>query len=227
MGGAVATDLDADLTLVDCEFTANTGGSGGAVCVSVGTATILGCSISECLADFGAGVCMMSATGVDLIGTTIEGCDAGFQGGGLYASDSHFEAIDCDVSANTSVIQGGGAHLLNSTGVFSRCRFDGNSSSGDGDGLYLCDSGATVHAGEFMANGEAIHVCGYARAPIDARWNWWGDSSGPYHPTTNPLGTGDEVTGGVNYSPWNAVSSCEGEPSQVRRSWGAIKAAYR
>jgi hypothetical protein len=37
---------------------------------------------------------------------------------------------------------------------------------------------------------------------VDARYNWWGDASGPYHPTLNPSGKGDNVSGNANFSPW-------------------------
>jgi hypothetical protein len=36
----------------------------------------------------------------------------------------------------------------------------------------------------------------------DARWNWWGDSTGPYHASINPEGHGDEIRGNVNFIPW-------------------------
>ena len=37
---------------------------------------------------------------------------------------------------------------------------------------------------------------------INATNNWWGDSSGPYHPETNPDGKGDNVTNDVVFDPW-------------------------
>ena len=37
---------------------------------------------------------------------------------------------------------------------------------------------------------------------MDALYNWWGLSSGPYHATTNPSGTGNNVSDNVNYNPW-------------------------
>lgn len=47
--------------------------------------------------------------------------------------------------------------------------------------------------------------CGYAvalSAAADARNNYWGHSSGPYHETTNPFGQGDTITGDVPFIPW-------------------------
>ena len=37
---------------------------------------------------------------------------------------------------------------------------------------------------------------------VVAEDNWWGDRSGPYHPTTNPAGTGNSVSDNVDYDPW-------------------------
>ena len=36
---------------------------------------------------------------------------------------------------------------------------------------------------------------------IDARWNWWGNNSGPTH-SSNPGGSGQEVSDMVNFNPW-------------------------
>ena len=37
---------------------------------------------------------------------------------------------------------------------------------------------------------------------ITATQNWWGHASGPDHATSNPSGTGNEVSDNVDYSPW-------------------------
>lgn len=42
----------------------------------------------------------------------------------------------------------------------------------------------------------------YIYENLDAINNWWGDATGPYHPSTNPNGTGNEITDYVNYYPW-------------------------
>jgi nitrous oxidase accessory protein NosD len=40
---------------------------------------------------------------------------------------------------------------------------------------------------------------------VDARYNWWGDATGPYHPTLNPEGLGDAVSDDVDFIPWLAL----------------------
>lgn len=37
---------------------------------------------------------------------------------------------------------------------------------------------------------------------VDARNNWWGAASGPYHPTLNPQGAGNGVSNNVLFDPW-------------------------
>jgi uncharacterized repeat protein (TIGR01451 family) len=37
---------------------------------------------------------------------------------------------------------------------------------------------------------------------LDARNNWWGDPSGPFHPTLNPAGLGNRVSDNVLFDPW-------------------------
>jgi len=39
-------------------------------------------------------------------------------------------------------------------------------------------------------------------ATFNATCNWWGDESGPYNPTTNPSGLGDNVSDNVTYAGW-------------------------
>ena len=37
---------------------------------------------------------------------------------------------------------------------------------------------------------------------VDARYNWWGHTSGPYHDSKNPDGKGDPVSNHVLFTPW-------------------------
>ncbi len=45
---------------------------------------------------------------------------------------------------------------------------------------------------------------------VDATLNWWGDNSGPLHPTTNPGGSGNAVSDNVDYDPWTLHFTCSG-----------------
>jgi len=40
---------------------------------------------------------------------------------------------------------------------------------------------------------------------VNATLNWWGDLSGPYHPTLNPNGKGNRVSDNVLFKPWLIV----------------------
>ena len=60
------------------------------------------------------------------------------------------------------------------------------------------DSGSIMRDNYFSETGMAVQ----ATEPLDARWNWWGDSTGPYHPQLNPGGQGDVVGDNVTFNPW-------------------------
>ena len=72
-------------------------------------------------------------------------------------------------------------------------------------GLYTSEAGGTVHS---LASGNTIAnnaVYGwFAEGPTDqdARNNWWGRASGPYHAVLNPGGTMNEVSDFVLFDPW-------------------------
>ncbi|MCA9195461.1 MAG: hypothetical protein KDB03_27005, partial [Planctomycetales bacterium] len=42
---------------------------------------------------------------------------------------------------------------------------------------------------------------------IDARNNWWGSPSGPFHATANPSGQGESISDGVDFSNWSSVEN--------------------
>ena len=41
-----------------------------------------------------------------------------------------------------------------------------------------------------------------AAQPVDARFNWWGSATGPYHPTLNDYGKGDNVSDNIDFWNW-------------------------
>jgi len=44
---------------------------------------------------------------------------------------------------------------------------------------------------------------------LDARYNWWGHASGPYHPTLNPDALGETVGDNVLFDPWLTAPPAE------------------
>ncbi len=56
---------------------------------------------------------------------------------------------------------------------------------------------------------------GTPATPIDARNNWWGDPSGPQHPTLNPGGIGNAVSDGVQIDPWLVTPTTVRLPGEI------------
>jgi len=66
-----------------------------------------------------------------------------------------------------------------------------------------CTGNFTVDHNSIFGNSEfGIKVSDDKGYYVDARNNYWGDDSGPYHNTTNPVGKGDNVTDLVDFIPW-------------------------
>ena len=76
------------------------------------------------------------------------------------------------------------------------------------------DSGVCLHDNLFFDTGIAM-VNDYGEGE-DARWNWWGDSTGPYHQTQNPNGHGDGIVGNVDFTPWYPDTSFLEEVRRIR-----------
>jgi len=69
-----------------------------------------------------------------------------------------------------------------------------------GAGIRFYQSDATVNHNDIFDNGYGMSS-GFMAGLINAKNNWWGDATGPYH-TTNPDGLGDTVSDYVDFTPW-------------------------
>jgi len=68
--------------------------------------------------------------------------------------------------------------------------------------LCLWDNNVTVHYCNIY-NNLGYGICReQSSIIINAINNWWGDATGPYHPTANPGGLGDAVSDYVDFDPW-------------------------
>ncbi len=61
--------------------------------------------------------------------------------------------------------------------------------------------GNTINYNNFY-NNTAWGVRNFDATIVNATSNWWGNLTGPYHPTLNPDGQGDDVSDNVLFAPW-------------------------
>jgi hypothetical protein len=87
--------------------------------------------------------------------------------------------------------------------------------------------GTPVDAGNSYANNNDISgndVFGLyngGTGTLNATCNWWGDPSGPHHPTANPNGKGDDVSDKVVFMPWLAPPTVATQPASEIRVYSA------
>jgi hypothetical protein len=106
----------------------------------------------------------------------------------------------CLFSGNTQEAFAGAVMVEDSSLAWvDSCRFVNNGTAG----VYFCyDAAGTVHNCDISDNFMYGVYCEDVNDSIDARYNWWGDSTGPFHPDSNPGGRGDTVSLGVRFRPW-------------------------
>ncbi|MCZ7570272.1 MAG: hypothetical protein M5U01_17040 [Ardenticatenaceae bacterium] len=70
-------------------------------------------------------------------------------------------------------------------------------------GIHLAGSSAdfSLHGSDVSGNGS-YGLLNQTGVEVDARYNWWGHPSGPYHPSANPGGQGNRVSDDVLFVPW-------------------------
>jgi len=81
----------------------------------------------------------------------------------------------------------------------------GSRLTGSPRGLRLFSSGALALEDSDVEKNSLFGASAPAPASLFARFNWWGDPSGPLAPT-NPAGLGDRVSDRVDFTPWLTAS---------------------
>jgi parallel beta-helix repeat protein len=123
-----------------------------------------------------------------------------------------------------------GIYLNGSSPVIYRCEVTGNGTSGNYHGIYCYNSSPQIRHCNILNNTDAGVYTQYSSNPvidschiygntnygvnnvdvaltISAQYNWWGDSTGPYDPSSgppdyNPSGLGNKVSDYVTYRPY-------------------------
>ena len=133
---------------------------------------------------------------VNSIGTITDCEISNSIGTGITCNQSSPTIEHCLISNNTTE---GIRCQDNSNSEISNCYISGNQD----DGIYCDNSSPTIYWNDIMPDNSPYGVHnGTSSITIDADSNWWGDPTGPYHPTTNPSATGAAVSDYVNYTPW-------------------------
>ncbi len=81
----------------------------------------------------------------------------------------------------------------------------GNLVSGNEQGIVVLNSpqDIIISKNNIQGNQEfGVDASDNSGTLVDARNNWWGDTSGPFHESGNPEGTGDNITDDVEFDPW-------------------------
>ena len=73
-------------------------------------------------------------------------------------------------------------------------------------GIYQTAGDLAVHQSEIFDHG-LFGLANYSVNTADATGNWWGDDTGPYHPTLNPAGLGNRVSDKVLFDPWTTQAA--------------------
>ncbi len=110
-----------------------------------------------------------------------------------------FFADNVITQCSTSAGHASGVGVLGKTRV-ERNQFAQNMPHASPVMIVSTSDSVTCQESIFFRNGIAMRS--YGGIQVDARNNWWGDSTGPYHPQLNPDGLGDEVGDNILFDPW-------------------------
>jgi len=165
--------------------------------------TVTNCTISgNSAADYGGGIYCDEASPT-VTNCTISGNSAGDHGGGIYCDEASPTVTNCAISGNSASQKGGGIYCYHyGSPDIKNCTITDNRASDNGDGIYTVDaSWPTLDSNNICHNGYGIWNDDSSDS-VKAENQWWGDSSGPYHPDHYPGGEGDSVSDFVDAFPW-------------------------
>jgi parallel beta-helix repeat protein len=143
------------------------------------------------------------------------------------------------ISENTASSTGGAINCIEYSSPTIRNNSIKENTSPNGAGIYLwqecaptidsCDISNNIGYG-VSCEGSSTPVIHYndiidnqgygvrntdGTVTVDARYNWWGNSTGPYHPVSNPGGLGDTVSDYVDFDLWLDTAGIEEEESDI------------
>lgn len=85
--------------------------------------------------------------------------------------------------------------------LFDNIEISHSAQFGLATGFPITITSSSFHDNQMGAIKADDHLYSSSSRPVDARYSWWGDVSGP-SVATNPLGRGQAIAGNVLYDPW-------------------------
>ncbi len=126
-------------------------------------------------------------------------------GGGGHATISNNDFFDCTGVASSDGSTSAGILVTTYFGTGTTANIHDNYLHDNTMGIavgYDASDTSTVTANYNDIYNNASYGIQSTAPQVDAKNNWWGDASGPYHATLNPSGTGNAVSDNVDFNPW-------------------------
>ena len=113
--------------------------AGGGILFDGSSPTVIGCTVSDCNANYGGGVSCGLIGHPNDSSPTITNCviqsNSAQDGAGLYFYRSNANLLNCDISANKAWNFGGGVHIRGSIPTINHCTISDNSAKKWGGGI--------------------------------------------------------------------------------------------
>lgn len=218
-GGGIYAEESHDIAVRDCELSENVAVvKGGAMALGPWTSVpeIVGNSIHNNTAGDGAGVYVFMYSEPRLRGNQIIANQANGFGGGVFIERWCAPILEGDVIMDNQAAYAGGVCVNESQMTASDCTIANNAGGGVLFTNAWADHFSEIHQNAIFGHAEYGLVNESPTVVIAADNNWWGDASGPYHPTQNPNGHGNSVSDYVIFDPWSTdPSGVSTVPSQI------------
>lgn len=242
LGGGLGIENCTDIQIDSCVFEAN---KGCGLCFDiVRRYAVNGCVFKNNTAIEGAGIYLGGCDSGIIENSVFTGNAADYFGGALSVAAKTTDIQNCLIQGNSALYNGSAFFSNGSLLHFSKdiirnntaadsvnvcaffavplCVIDSSSINNNGGrgALYFqgCDS-ISIHNSDIFNNNLGILVdtsLSIPVRPVDARYNWWGTETGPFHPSQNPGGMGDSVSDHVAFAPWKLQAKIYGEQQREK-----------